>query len=255
MDRLEIMVDPQTWFDFWNVEIHGISEKDVKGKPTFSEIYETLLERFKDSILVSHTSFDRVAMQRAAEKHGLEQMQTTWLDSARVVKLAWPEKYGRKGRGLANVAKELGIEFVHHNAREDAEAAAKIMLAACEHTGFGMAHWLKATKTPVFPRKRAVEYTKITPNKTGEYYGENVVFTGALSMARSEASSMAAEVGFAVGSGVTKRTTLLVVGTQDMNKLQGCSKSSKHRKAEQLIAEGANIQILSEEDFIGLVAN
>ena len=42
-----------------------------------------------------------------------------------------------------------------------------------------------------------------------------------------------------------------MVGTQDRSKLNGYEKSGKHRKAEVLIEKGAEIQILSESDFLG----
>jgi DNA polymerase-3 subunit epsilon len=41
----------------------------------------------------------------------------------------------------------------------------------------------------------------------------------------------------------------LVVGDQDVTRLAGHSKSSKHRKAEELIAKGVPIRILRESDF------
>ena len=43
-----------------------------------------------------------------------------------------------------------------------------------------------------------------------------------------------------------------VVGTQDNFKIAGYSKSSKHRKAEELITKGIDIRILSEDDFKSL---
>jgi len=65
---------------------------------------------------------------------------------------------------------------------------------------------------------------------------------------------MAARIGCRVESGVNKETTLLVVGDQDIQRLAGHEKSSKHRKAEKLIAEGRPIRILSESDFKELSA-
>jgi len=53
--------------------------------------------------------------------------------------------------------------------------------------------------------------------------------------------------------GVTKSTTLLVVGDQDVTKLAGHSKSSKHRKAEANIENGQPIRILRETDFLMLL--
>jgi DNA polymerase-3 subunit epsilon len=84
-------------------------------------------------------------------------------------------------------------------------------------------------------------------------FGEIVVFTGALSMPRSEAADRAAAAGCRVDAGVTKETTLLVVGDQDLRRLHGYSKSSKHRKAEQLIAKGQSLRILGESDFRRIV--
>ena len=79
------------------------------------------------------------------------------------------------------------------------------------------------------------------------------MFTGPLVVPRREGADMAAAAGCDVAANVTKKTTLLVVGTKDKSKLQGYEKSSKHRKAEALIEKGAKIQILSESDFSELV--
>lgn len=46
---------------------------------------------------------------------------------------------------------------------------------------------------------------------------------------------------------------MLVVGDQDVTKLAGHEKSSKHRKAEELISKGAPIRIIRESDFKELV--
>ena len=79
------------------------------------------------------------------------------------------------------------------------------------------------------------------------------MFTGALTIPRREAADFAALVGCEVDASVTKRTTLLVVGDQDVQRLAGHEKSSKHRKAEQLTAMGQPIRILRETDFRELV--
>jgi DNA polymerase-3 subunit epsilon len=72
-------------------------------------------------------------------------------------------------------------------------------------------------------------------------------------MTRAEAALMAAKIGCAVAAGVTKETTILVVGNQDARKLAGHEKSSKHRKAENLIQKGQAIKIITEKDFGDLV--
>ena len=76
-----------------------------------------------------------------------------------------------------------------------------------------------------------------------------LVFIGFLEIPRREAFDLAASIGCHVASGVTKKTTLLVVGDQDILKLAGHEKSSKHGKAETLIEKGIPIRILQESDF------
>ena len=76
------LINPEDWFDWFNIEVHGIEQKDVEDAPTLPEVRDELRRRLRGSILVSHTSFDRVAFERAMDKYDLEHLDVTWLDSA-----------------------------------------------------------------------------------------------------------------------------------------------------------------------------
>jgi DNA polymerase-3 subunit epsilon len=94
-----------------------------------------------------------------------------------------------------------------------------------------------------------------TGNPNGALAGEVAVFTGMLSMPRREAADLVAEAGCEVDASVTKHTTLLIVGDQDVMRLAvGQMKSCKHLKAESLIGKGQSIRILRETDFIRLIS-
>jgi len=247
------LVDPEDYFDFINIDIHGITEEDVEGKPTFPELVSQLASLLNGSVCVSHTHFDRVSIARAIEKYGLPGFDTTWLDSARVARRAWKE-FSWGGYGLANVCDKIGYEFKHHDALEDAKASGRVLLAAIERTGLDISAWLKRVNQPIDPNNISTGAAiKRDGNPEGELYGEILVFTGALEIPRREAADLAASIGCAVAAGVTKKTTLLVVGDQDIAKLAGKEKSSKHIKAEQLIKKGQSIRILKESDFKELV--
>ena len=249
-EQWKTLVNPEDWFDPWNVEIHGIDEDDVKGSPTLPDVHPELRSRMNGAVLVSHTAFDRVACERAMTRYKLDQLEVTWLDSARIARRAWPERYGRAGYGLKSIAMDLGVSFQHHDAREDARAAAEIVLRACAARETDIAGWLRRVDRPIFPSSRsAAASAKREGNAEGTLYGETVVFTGALGIPRREAADIAATAGCDVANSVTKRITMLVVGTQDKSRLNGYAKSSKHRKAESLVETGADIQILSESDF------
>ena len=108
-DQWQTLINPEDWFDPWHVSIHGIDENDVRNSPTHPEGRDELRRGLRGSVLVSHTSFDRVAFERAMTRYDLEQLQVTWLDSARIARRAWPDSYGSRGWGLKNIAKNLGI--------------------------------------------------------------------------------------------------------------------------------------------------
>ena len=120
------------------------------------------------------------------------------------------------------------------------------------HTGLDLDAWLTRVRQPINLQRSTGEGNpeRITRegNADGELCGEVIVFTGALTMPRREAADIAASIGCDVDAGVTKRTTLLVVGDQDVQRLAGHKKSTKHRKAE-LIQAGQPIRILRETDF------
>ncbi len=252
-DKWVSLVDPEDWFDDWNKAIHGISEEDVEGAPTLTALDGELRARLTTSVVVSHTSFDRVAIERAMEKYRLSQPQITWLDSAKVVRRAWPDRYSHRGYGLASVANDLGITFRHHDALEDATAAAEIVIRASKETGLDISGWLERTANPIIP-KQSNRIQVGDPNADGHLFGETVVFTGSLGITRQQATDLATETGCKVRESVTNRTTMLVVGLQDKERLNGYAKSSKHRKAESLVSKGAGIQILSEADFHAMLS-
>ena len=244
-------INPEDFFDEMNVSIHGIDESTVEGSPTFPDVAGLLYNHLDGRIAVCHTHFDRVAIQQACIKYDLPAPTCTWLDSARVARRTW-EQFAYRGYGLSNVCTAIGYQFEQHDALEDAKAAAHIILAAIEKTGMDLNEWLKRVERCIgFPYQPG----KIVQdgNPEGSLFGETLVFTGALKIPRAMAAEMAAKTGCAVAAGVNRNTTILVVGDQDVKKLAGHEKSSKHRKAEKLIAEGCPIRILRESDFKELV--
>jgi DNA polymerase-3 subunit epsilon len=239
-------VDPQDYFDSLNISIHGIDAKLVAGAPTFGMLADTVISALNGRVVVTHTAFDKVAIYRAGAKCKTSPPSCTWLDSACVVRRAW-KQFSTSGYGLASVCDSIGYKFNHHDALEDAKATGNILLAAMAHTGLNLDAWLTRVRKPIDPNLE--QRIAREGNPDGELYGEVLVFTGALTIPRREAADCAASLGCEVDASVTKRTTLLVVGDQDVQKLAGHEKSSKHRKAEQLINMGQPIRILRETDF------
>lgn len=83
--------------------------------------------------------------------------------------------------------------------------------------------------------------------------GKSFVFTGKLaSMDRKVAQEMVKARGGETPSGVSRTLDYLVIGDDGSPLLGGGAMSSKHKKADKLVAEGAAIRIISETEFRAL---
>lgn len=249
-DEWYSLVNPRDYFSEVNVGIHGITEGHVADAPTYAEVSSKLNEMLGGAIAVTHTHFDRVAIHQAAHRWNVPLPNCRWLDSARVARRAWKE-FAAKGYGLKSVCERIGYEFKHHHALEDAKAAGQIIISAVKEGGISVEDWLGHVELPIDPS--VSEKIARDGNPEGHLFGEVIVFTGALQVPRRHAAELAAKAGCEVAQSVTGKTTILVVGDLDIQRLAGHEKSSKHRKAEELAGQGQAIRIIRETDFQTLV--
>ncbi len=243
------LIDPEDYFDEYNIQIHGIEPKDVSGKPTFQLVYDKLQE-LTGELLIHHSAFDRVAFQRACEKYEFDLLSLDLLDTTKVVRRTW-EEFRYKGYGLENMAKQLGIEYKAHDALEDSIICGQVFLAAIKQSGIKVEDWKKRILFTLSGKPyTSVATISMEGNLEGEHFGETILFTGELVISRQRAADISSQLGFQVASGISKKVDVLVVGHQELGKLKGNDKSSKHRKAIELNNKGADIRIISEKSFM-----
>ncbi len=141
-------IDPAERFNSDNVAIHGITAAAVQGWPKLPQVAEQLHELLDGRIVVSHSQFDRVALERAFERLYLRPLCCSWLDSTMVARRAW-DGFSKRGFGLENLCRILGYRYQRHDALGDAKAAGVVVLAAMEQTGIGLDEWLKQVELPI----------------------------------------------------------------------------------------------------------
>ncbi len=263
--RYNQLINPQCEFDFYNVKIHGITAEMVADKPTFKDVCFYVDSFIDGDFVISHTKFDQNSIEKAFYEQGLC-TDWQWLDSTLIVRRLFLE-YAYKGYGLKNICDDWGYDFKHHDAFEDAKACGFIILKSMEKSGKSFDEIVQLHNKDKHMRtrqdkelarqfaqdKKSEQAKKPEVNKDGDFYGMEICFTGSLSMPRSDAVNLACENGFLVRTKVTKNLTHLVVGNQDLSQLVGHDKSSKHRKAEDMIENGADIRIMQESDFLALI--
>lgn len=244
------LVNPRCRFVF--TDLHGIDARMVRDAPSFAEVFPAVLPLLSRHAIFQHSSFDRRAINAAHAALGLAAPDLRWHDSVRVARSAWPEFLGAGGHGLAHLKQALRLDFQHHDAGEDARAAAQVVLLAEQRLGqpFDQLVTLRTPRAKPVARPAAPEPA---PKAAPAPPAQVCVFTGALSLPREDAAARAVAAGMTVMTNVTRKTTLVVVGEQDLAQLAGHVKSTRHRRAEELIAAGQPIRIIAETEFLTLV--
>jgi DNA polymerase III subunit epsilon len=127
-DRFHSMVKPNTdWFK--NSRIHGIFWHHVQNAPSFREAWLKAQPLFKgaEAVIAHNSSFDSYAIRYACEEAQVPEPSIPWECTCRMAKKLWK---GLTNHKLNTVCEHLGIKLEeHHNALQDAEAAALIRLA------------------------------------------------------------------------------------------------------------------------------
>lgn len=108
--------------------IHGITWDMVAQSPGFAEAWpqvEPLLLGV-DRVWAHNASFDKGVVTACCAAFGVQAPSLTWACSMKLARQRW----GFDRPNLANVASTLGIPLRHHDAASDAEACARVVLAA-----------------------------------------------------------------------------------------------------------------------------
>ena len=269
VDSFYSLINPEEDFDYRNINIHGITQKDILNSPIFPEIRQRIIDFIGTNIVVSHfAQFDIGALKDAYLKYNLDFDDVKFVCSYRLAKLALPGLINYK---LKTLTKELNIKLEHHNALSDAKASGLILgylLSANSysdideflynyhynktglHGQYGFNRQLKGDyKSNLIYQPTDEEKALMNPDHY--FYGLYFCFTGKLErMTRKEAITMVALTGGIPEKSVTKNTNILVVGEQDWRVVGESGLSSKMKKAQSLLENGQNIEIMTEDDFI-----
>ncbi|MBI4346183.1 MAG: 3'-5' exonuclease [Elusimicrobia bacterium] len=108
--------------------IHGIAWEDVRSAPTFAEAWPQLQESLDgiDFLAAHNASFDRRVLGACCGAAGWGSPEHRWVCTVRLSRRLWK----LHSHALPNVCRHLGVPLRHHEALSDAEACARIVLAA-----------------------------------------------------------------------------------------------------------------------------
>lgn len=114
--------------EFVFTHIHGLTWQDVDSAPTFADLWADLRELLRGVVfLAAHNAqFDRKVLSVCCYRYRLREPAQPFVCTVEVARSVW----GVFPTKLPDVCRHLNIPLRHHDAGSDAEACARIVLAA-----------------------------------------------------------------------------------------------------------------------------
>lgn len=121
------LVNPETYFNSFNIALTGITPDMAEGAPCFSELWCELEPLMSGGILVAHNApFDMSVLSKCLRAYSITWNQyVPYICTCQMSRRLLPELSSHK---LNVVSEYLGIELNHHEAMSDSRAAAEILI-------------------------------------------------------------------------------------------------------------------------------
>ncbi|MDX2473771.1 MAG: exonuclease domain-containing protein, partial [Candidatus Krumholzibacteria bacterium] len=118
----------------WVARLTGISNEDLEGEPTFSDLAEDLVGLLDGHVFVAHDiRFDLPFMRWEFGRRGLVRPPVTGLCTLELSRQLWPDL---SSRSLSDLARTFGVDHDNpHRAADDALATGGVLLKAIETAG------------------------------------------------------------------------------------------------------------------------
>lgn len=244
------------YVDSFVTELTGITNDMLESAPRPSEIVGDFYKFIENDILVGHNvNFDINFLYDLLESYGFY-LKNDFVDTLRISRKLFKEM---KHHRLSDIAALYHISVDHaHRALED-----------CKITN----SCYQRMKSDILSKYTEKEFEKLFHHhhskplnakdicsnteifdESNPLFGKVVVFTGALSsMPRRNAMQIVANCGGTNANSVTRNTNFLVIGNEEFAASVKNGKTTKMKKAEDLILKGYDIQIVSEDVFLSTI--
>lgn len=254
--RYETLVNPEQPIDDFIADLTGITNEELSTAPVAADCLPDFMEFIGKDIVVGHNvHFDINFIYDALLACGYAPIKNDFVDTLRLSRRVRPDLEHHR---LCDMAAAYGVpQPVAHRSLADCQTAIGVLDALAADAA--------AREIDLQARKKhygasASKVSDIVAHEGCErpdspLYGKVCVFTGKLdTLTRKDAAQLVADLGGICADGVTKKTNFLIMGTNEYCPTIVGGKSTKQKKAESLILKGADLQILTENVFLDMLA-
>lgn len=132
VDDFYSLVNPEARFDYFNVQLTGITPKMVADQPTFSELWAEIEPLMGTGILIAHSApFDMSVLAKCLGAYGIDwQSFASYACTCAMGRVCYPELSNHK---LNTMCAYLNLHLDHHNAGSDSRACGELLLDYMRH--------------------------------------------------------------------------------------------------------------------------
>lgn len=251
------LVKPSEPIDSFITELTGITNDMLKDASPLSDVLPAFRSFVGSDLLVGHNvHFDINFLYDGSEQLCLSRFHNNFIDTMRIARIVLPELPHHRLKDLAGHYQIINPQ--EHRAEGDCLTTfelLKCLQADAEFKQIDLSQYpLKKSNSHKGLRAKDLSAQTSDFDESHPLYRKMCVFTGALSkMKREEAMQLVLDAGGQCGDNVTQKTDYLIVGNTEYCSNMHGSKTSKMKKAEELILKGYDLTIISESVFYDLI--
>lgn len=251
IDKYTTLCKPKREIDSFITQLTGITNEMLNSAPPIKDVIRDYIAFIGDSIVVGHNiNFDiNFIYYNICKEH----FANNYMDILRLARIALPHLEHHRLKDLIEYFKLAPFNL--HRSLEDCNATFDIY-SRLKRFILENDISLKPKKSKSSKKIDLKNITATTDNfdTSHPFYNKYCVFTGKLDkMIREDAARIVANLGGINENNITKKTNFLILGNNDYCSTIKDGKSTKHKKAEKYILEGADLKIITENVFYDML--
>ena len=250
VDTYTTLINPGRSISHKITEITGLTDADLADAPAFSDVCSAVRDFLGDDPLVGHNiaKFDVPFLAYEYDRCDSGPIRNDYIDTLEISKRLVKNVGNYK---LPTVAAALGVTpDGSHRALSDCYTTYQCAV--------GLSHLAVQqyymTHHPANIDFRTLATEKTSFDEASPVFGKTFVCTGDFEkISLLDAAQAVLDLGGHVDNNVTKRTHILVTGDFPVQPIKGVYKSNKRKQADDKIAGGQAIDIITEDQLLGMI--